>query len=61
VIGCLLGLAGVTVAGALLAAADHAHHPVTVASVTVAVVIVLGGPMLMAAIRRNVSRGSRVA
>ncbi len=52
VIGFMVGLGIVTVVGALLAHADHAEHPVTVASVPVAVAIVLGGPALMATIRR---------
>lgn len=50
----LVGLAGVTVAGALAAGADGARHPVTMASVLVAVIIVLGGPRLLAAVRRRV-------
>jgi hypothetical protein len=53
VIGALLCLAVVTVAGALLAKADGAGHPVTIASVLVAVMIVLGGPQLVAAYRRR--------
>jgi hypothetical protein len=53
VIGALLGLALVTIAGALLANADGAGHPVTIASVLVAVMIVLGGPQLVAAYRRR--------
>ena len=53
VIGALLGLALVTIAGALLAEADGAGHPVTIASVLVAVMIVLGGPQLVAAYRRR--------
>ena len=53
VIGALLGLALVTIAGALAANADGARHPVTIASVLVAVMIVLGGPQLVAAYRRR--------
>jgi hypothetical protein len=53
VIGALLGLALVTIAGALAANADGAGHPVTIASVLVAVMIVLGGPQLVAAYRRR--------
>src|SRR5690348_4991364 len=44
VILAVASLAGVTVAGALAAQADGARHPVTMASVLVAVIIVLGGP-----------------
>jgi hypothetical protein len=60
VLACLVGLGAVTVLGALLASADGAGRPVTLASVPVAVAIVLGGPRLMAAIRRRASRPQRV-
>jgi hypothetical protein len=53
VILAVAALAGVTVAGALAAQADGARHPVTMASVLVAVIIVLGGPRLLAIIRRR--------
>jgi hypothetical protein len=53
VILAVVALAGVTVAGALAAGADGARHPVTIASVLVAVIIILGGPRLLAAIRRR--------
>jgi hypothetical protein len=53
VIGGLVGLAAVTIAGAIAAQADGAGHPVTIASVLVAVIIVLGGPQLVAAFRRR--------
>jgi hypothetical protein len=55
VILAVAGLAVVTVAGALAASADGAGHPVTMASVLVAVIILLGGPRLLAAIRRRAS------
>jgi hypothetical protein len=49
----------VTVAAALLAHADGASHPATMASVLVAVAILLGGPRLMATIRaRAVERAA---
>jgi hypothetical protein len=51
-----LGLAGVTIVGAVLADRDGAAHPVTIASVPVAVAIILGGPALMAAVRRFAPR-----
>lgn len=54
VLACLLGLAAATIAGALLAQNDGARHPVTIASVPVGVAIVLGGPALMAAVRRSI-------
>ncbi len=53
VVGALIGLGVVTIIGALLAHADGAGHPVTIASIPVAVAIVLGGPTLMGTIRRR--------
>jgi hypothetical protein len=53
VIGALIGLAGVTVGGALAAQADGAGHPVTFASILVAVMILSGGPQMLALIRRR--------
>jgi hypothetical protein len=47
VLGWLLVMIGVTVVAALLAAADGARHPATMASVLVGVVIVLGGQRAM--------------
>jgi hypothetical protein len=55
VIGCVASLALVTIAGALAASADGARHPVTIASVFVAVIIVFGGPQLLAWVRRRAS------
>jgi hypothetical protein len=52
----LVGLGAITVGAALLAYADGAGHPATMASVFVAVAILLGGPRLMAAIRSNAIR-----
>ena len=52
-VGLLVGLGAVTVGLALLAEADGAGHPVTMASVVVAVAILCGGPAVMAAIRRR--------
>jgi hypothetical protein len=56
VIGFLLGLVGVTVLVAILLAADGAGHPATWASVFVAVLILLGGPRVMAWIRAGAGR-----
>jgi hypothetical protein len=56
VFGGLLVLVCVTIAGALILKADGAHHPVTIASVFVALLIVLGGPQLLAAVRRRAAR-----
>ena len=56
VFGSLLLLLAVTVAAALLARADGARHPVTMASVLAAVCILLGGPAAMGWLRRSVER-----
>jgi hypothetical protein len=48
---------GVTVAAGFAAYADGAEHPGTIASVLVAVIILLGGPRVMAAIRTR-ARGA---
>jgi hypothetical protein len=56
VFGFLIGLAGVTVAAAFAVYADGAEHPGTIASVLVAVMILLGGPRVMAAVRARASR-----
>jgi hypothetical protein len=61
IIGSLLTLAGLTVAGAVAARADHAGHPVTLASIVVAIIIVLGGPYLMDVLRKRALRRSTVA
>jgi hypothetical protein len=53
VIAALIGLAAVTVALSLAADADGARHPVTIASIFVALMIVLGGPRLLGAVRRR--------
>ena len=60
VICSLLGLVGITIAAALLANADGAEHPATMASVLVAVMILLGGPRLMDAIRADAIRRAAV-
>jgi hypothetical protein len=56
VIGGLIALACLTIAGSLAASADGARHPVTIASMFVAVTIVLGGPHLLASVRRRAAR-----
>ena len=58
VIGGLIALACLTIAGSLAASADGARHPVTIASMFVAVMIVLGGPLLLASVRRRAARTS---
>lgn len=56
VIGGLIALACVTIAASLAASADGARHPTTIASILVAVIIVLGGPHLLAVVRRRATR-----
>jgi hypothetical protein len=56
VIGFLLALVGVTVAVALGLAADGAAHPSIWASFFVAIVLLLGGPRVMARIRDRATR-----
>jgi hypothetical protein len=58
VIASLIGLAGLTVLGALAASADGARHPVTIASIVVALLGLLGGPRLMAALRHRALRSA---
>jgi uncharacterized membrane protein YkvI len=55
VIGAVMAMAVVTVAAALAVNADGTEHPATVASVFVAAIIVLGGPRLLDALRRQVA------
>jgi hypothetical protein len=61
VIAFLLALVALTLAVALVLDADGAEHPATIAGVFVAVVVLLGGPRLMDAIRVSATRraGSR--
>jgi hypothetical protein len=56
VIGFLLALVGVTVAVALALNADGAEHPSVWASVFVAILLLLGGPRVMAWIRDRATR-----
>ena len=52
----LIALAAVTIVVAVLALAAGADHPVTIASIVVAVAVLLGGPRLVAAVRRRAER-----
>jgi len=61
VIGGLILMGALTVACALVLEADGARHPVTIASVFVALMIVLGGPQLLASVRRRAARGAAPA
>jgi hypothetical protein len=45
-----------TVAGSLTASADGARHPATLASIVVAVIVLLGGPRLLAVVRHKVAQ-----
>jgi hypothetical protein len=56
IIASLIALACLTIAGSVAVSADGAHHPVTIASVFVALLIVLGGPLLLASVRRRAAR-----
>jgi cytochrome c oxidase assembly factor CtaG len=58
VIGSVAALGALTVGLALAANADGARHPVTIASIVVAVMIVLGGPQLLASVRRRAARSA---
>ena len=56
VFGCLIGLLLVTIVAAFAAYGDGADHPATMAAVLVAVLILLGGPRVMAGIRADAVR-----
>jgi len=55
---CLIGLAILTAAGALATSADGTRHPVTTVSIFAAILLLLGGPHLMSAIRNRAHRAS---
>ncbi len=61
VLACLLALTAAMIVGALLAQSDGARHPVTISSIPVAVTIVLGGPAMMAGVRRSIVRSRTAA
>jgi hypothetical protein len=56
VMGAVVVLGALTVAGSLAVSADGARHPVTITSVFVALMIVLGGPHLLASVRRRAAQ-----
>ena len=58
VLGFLVVMTAATVGWALLFNADGARHPATLASVVVAVMVLVGGPGLMAWVRRRAERAS---
>jgi 4-hydroxybenzoate polyprenyltransferase len=58
VVGIVAALGCLTVGLALAANADGARHPVTIASLFIATIIVLGRPQLIATVRRRAARTS---
>jgi hypothetical protein len=56
VIASLVALAALTIAGGFAASADGARDPATIASLFVAVLLIFGGPQVLAAVRRRVVR-----
>lgn len=56
VLGSLVALVAITIAAALILNADDARHPATGAAVLAAVILVLGGPLLLAAARSRAVR-----
>jgi 4-hydroxybenzoate polyprenyltransferase len=58
VLGGIVVCAFITIGAALAVGGDGARHPVTIASVFVAVIILLGGPQLLAAVRRRAVRNA---
>ena len=56
IIGFLIALVAVTVGIALLADGLGAPQPVLIASIAVAIAVILGGPRLMAFVRRRAER-----
>jgi hypothetical protein len=56
IVGCLLALVALTILGAVVDSVNGGSHPVTVASVAVAVIIVIGGPRLMSLVRRRAAK-----
>jgi hypothetical protein len=58
VLAAMVALVAVTIGVALVVNADGARHPSIIASAFVAVIIVIGGPRLTAAVRRRSARAS---
>jgi hypothetical protein len=59
VIGFLVVLVAATIVIALVADALGAPQPALIASVVIAIAVLLGGPQLMAVVRRRAERGAR--
>ena len=58
VLGFLVAMALVTILVGVLLYEDGAGHPVTIASVIVALAVLCGGPSLMAAVRRHAEQSA---
>ncbi|MGX7681755.1 hypothetical protein ACSMXN_22975 [Jatrophihabitans sp. DSM 45814] len=58
VIGGLVIMTAVTVGAALAVNADGARHPSIIASIFVAAIVALGGPQLLAGVRRKAARAA---
>jgi hypothetical protein len=56
VLGGLIVLAAITALFATLLTMHHVGHPVTLSSVIVAIVVVVGGPLFMTSVRRHSAR-----
>jgi hypothetical protein len=56
IVGCLVALVALTIVGAVIDSVNGGSHPVTFASVAVAVIIVIGGPRLMSLVRRRAAK-----
>jgi hypothetical protein len=56
VIGSLVLLGALTIGGSLALSADGARDPVTITSIFIAILILLGGPMLFASIRQRAAQ-----
>jgi hypothetical protein len=56
VLGGLIALAAVTALFATLLTEHHVGHPVTIASVFVAVIVIAGGPLFMVNVRRRAAQ-----
>lgn len=57
ILAALVGLGALMTVAGTAASADGAEHPVTMAGVLSAVVILLGGPRLMTTVRERAARG----
>jgi hypothetical protein len=56
VLGGLIALAALTALFATVLTMHHVGHPVTISSVFVAIIVIIGGPLFMAVVRRHAAR-----